>query len=213
MAASVEEDIPSKSLRNLPLAGLQGVTATVSEAALVVVEASVEASAVIEEATAEEVVLVTKEEVGMVAAAGIRADRLLQTHLAAPVEEAAQVGDTTIGETDTAGEEQQEATMTPSAVVIEDMKTGTATEIETGIETKTVTDTEVEDAMTTTAPENDTTKTTGMMILGNAEGIEHPPFHHLRYVCNTFRRSGQVGWVGGYPVHCTKPSPKCVACL
>ncbi|OCT45357.1 hypothetical protein CLCR_05903 [Cladophialophora carrionii] len=198
-AAWVEEDIPSKLLQDLRMAPLKVDMGMASEVASEVVVGSAADSVATSVATVEVLVAeegwAIKEEAVSVDAADIKADLHRPTHPAALVEEAAMAEAMRTDEMVTEAEGPPEATTTLSAAVTEDMRTETETEIEIEIETRTVTDMVAADATMTMAPENDTTRTTGMMTPDNAGGTKHA--HSISCVTHT-RHLVQltVGWVG-----------------
>jgi hypothetical protein len=154
------------------------------------VATSVATSAGTEEALVVEGVSATKEEAASVDAADTKADLLLQTHPAAPVEEAALAQATTTDVMDTEDEGRLGAIMTLSAVVTEGMRTETETETET----RTVIDMAAADATTTMGQENDSTRATGTMTPDNAEGIKRA--HPISCVkSDILFNSRLVGWV------------------
>jgi hypothetical protein len=169
------------------------------------VATSVATSAETEEASVVEGVSATKEEAASVDAADTKADLLLQTHPAAPVEEAALAQATTTDEMDTEDEERLGAIMTLSAVVTEGMRTETETETET----RTVTDMAAADATTTMGQENDSTRATGTMTPDNAEGIKRA--HPISCVkSDILFNSRLVGWVSCSLYHKTLEFSTCL---
>ena len=200
----MEEATPNKHLPNLRSACPKADTETASGAASVVVEAFAEASAAIEAVleagavSASKDAVDLKDEVDLVDEEDIRTDLRLRTRPVDQVVEVVSVEVTRTAETDTVDEEQPAATMTLSVAAIEGMRIVIAIATETKIEIETRTRTAIDtmvaaeeaDATTTKAPENDTTKVTGTMILVNAEGIECP----LLVICHY-----QHDRMGGYP--------------
>jgi len=170
------------------------VALAVTVAALVVIEVALEG----------EVALASKEEVVSVDEEDTRVALRPRMRPAALAEEVGMEEAMRTDETATADVERLAATTTRLEVVTEVTKIETAieTRTETRAETRIEIDTEVADAKTITAPEKDTTTTTGTMTQDNAEGIEHPHLiiRVMRHIILTFRLAG---WVSFY---CTKTS-------
>ncbi|KAH0848536.1 hypothetical protein FOPE_02558 [Fonsecaea pedrosoi] len=184
-AVLVDEDIPSKSLQSLHSDRQVGMVAG-SEVALAVVVASAVVSAATEGASVVEVALGTKE------GEALADDKVTRMDLRPPMRPADPVGEVAMAEAMTTdamdmvveGTNAAQPAATPirsedeivGMTIETEIVTATVTEIETvtetAIATENVIDTEAAGEKTTMALENDTTRTTGMTIPDNAEGIE-----------------------------------------